>query len=48
MAPFSWNGAHFLYTRFIAPFVLKHEKDVDQYIKKGAAYADDLAKKGKF
>lgn len=45
MAPFSWNGANFLYTRFIAPFVLKHEKEVDQYIKKGTAFADDLAHK---
>lgn len=47
MAPFSWNGANFLYTRFIAPFVLKHEKEVDSYIKKGAAFADDMANKAK-
>lgn len=47
MAPFSWNGASFLYTKFIAPFVLKHEKDVDKYLKKGAAIADDMAQKAK-
>jgi len=42
MAPFSWNGADFIYHKFIAPFVLKHEKDVDQYLKKGEALAKDL------
>lgn len=47
MAPFSWNGAHFLYTRFIAPFVLKHEKEVDSYIKRGTAIVDDMANKAK-
>ena len=47
MAPFSWNGANFLYTKFIAPFVLKHEKEVDSYIKKGSALASDLASNGK-
>jgi len=47
MAPFSWNGASFLYTRFIAPFVLKHEKEVDSYLRKGQAYVDDMANKAK-
>lgn len=46
MAPFSWNGADFIYHKFIAPFVLKHEKDVDQYLKKGEALAKDLYGKG--
>jgi len=45
MAPFSWNGANFLYTKFIAPFVLKHEKEVDSYIKKGSKAAGEFASK---
>jgi hypothetical protein len=52
MAPFSWNGANFLYTKFISPFVLKHEKEVDSYLKSGAAMADamaeDMTAKGSF
>lgn len=47
MAPFSWNGSNFLYTKFIAPFVLKHEKEVDTYLKKGTAYVDEMANKAK-
>jgi len=47
MAPFSWNGADFLYHRFIAPFILKHEKNVDKYLKRGANLAGDLANKAK-
>ncbi|XP_057307763.1 receptor expression-enhancing protein 5-like [Hydractinia symbiolongicarpus] len=42
MAPFSWNGSEFIYHRFIAPFVLKHEKEVDSYLKKGTEAAKDL------
>ena len=47
MAPFSWNGANFLYERFIKSFVLKHEADVDKYLKKGKTAVEDFAKKGK-
>ncbi len=32
MAPTSWNGSIFIYNNFIRPFVLKHEKEIDQVI----------------
>ena len=46
MAPFSWNGAEFIYHRFIAPFVLKHEKEVDKYLSKGEQMAKEFYGKG--
>lgn len=46
MAPFSWNGAEFIYHRFIAPFVLKHEKEVDKYLSKGEEMAKEFYGKG--
>lgn len=42
MAPFSWNGANFIYHRFIGPFITKHEKELDQYISQVADTAEDL------
>lgn len=47
MAPFSWNGAEFIYHRFIAPFVLKHEKEVDKYLSKGEEMAKEFYGKAK-
>ena len=46
MAPFSWNGADFIYHRFIAPFVMKHEKEVDKYLNKGEQMAKEFYGKG--
>jgi len=45
MAPFSWNGAEFIYRRFIAPFILKHEKDADAILSKAAETAKGLYSK---
>lgn len=45
MAPFSWNGSEFIYHRFVGPFILKHEKDVDKYLAKGVEVAKDFKKK---
>ncbi|XP_047139649.1 receptor expression-enhancing protein 5 isoform X1 [Hydra vulgaris] len=42
MAPFSWNGAHFIYSRFIAPFVIQHEKEVDTLLRKSTAAVKDF------
>ena len=42
MAPFSWNGANFIYSRFIAPFVIQHEKEVDRLLKQGTLAVKDL------
>ncbi|XP_075061644.1 receptor expression-enhancing protein 6 isoform X2 [Mixophyes fleayi] len=32
MAPFSWNGSHIIYSRFIRPFFLKHHLTVDRVV----------------
>lgn len=42
MAPFSWNGAEFIYSRFIQPFIAEHEKSVDVYINKVKSKAEEL------
>merc|ERR1712183_142408 len=47
MAPFSWNGSVLIYQRFIKPFVLKHEKEVDQYLHKGEELAKEYMEKAK-
>jgi len=42
-----WNGSNFLYTKFIRPFILKHQTKIDSALDKakGAAMeASDLAK----
>ena len=45
-APFSWSGATFIYSRFIAPFVIQHEKEVDRLLKQGTHAIKDLYGKG--
>ena len=39
MAPYDWNGANFIYYRFLRPFVKKHEKKIDAYIAQGGNLA---------
>ncbi len=34
MAPTSWNGSIFIYNNIIRPFVLKHEKEIDQMVNR--------------
>lgn len=42
-APVSWNGAHFVYYRFIRPFVLKNQEQADSMIDEVTKKAKDLA-----
>jgi len=42
MAPYEWNGANFIYYKFLRPFVKKHEEKIDSYIAKGG----DIANQG--
>ena len=47
MAPFSWNGSEIIYSRFIRPFVLKHQKTIDEAVEKVSDEASKIADKGK-
>ncbi|CAD5124099.1 DgyrCDS12401 [Dimorphilus gyrociliatus] len=47
MVPTSWNGSIFIYTKFIRPFVLKHQERVDDFVGKAADTMEDIAKEGK-
>lgn len=38
-APTSWNGSLTIYHKVIRPFVLKHEKNIDSFIDRGARAA---------
>jgi len=40
MAPVTWNGSVMIYKKFIRPFVLQHQKDVDT----GLQYASEIGK----
>ncbi|XP_074650532.1 receptor expression-enhancing protein 5-like isoform X1 [Tubulanus polymorphus] len=43
MAPTSWNGSIIIYQKFIRPFVLKHQKKVDEAMGKVAEVASEVA-----
>jgi len=47
MAPTSWNGSLTIYSKFIRPFVLKHQKRVDEAIGKAAEVAGDAINEAK-
>ena len=47
MAPTSWNGSIFLYNKFIRPFILRHEKKVDETLDKAKEAAKDIIDEGK-
>lgn len=47
MAPFSWNGSEIIYHRFIKPFVLKHQKTIDEAVDKVSDEASKMADKAK-
>ena len=42
MAPVSWNGSQFLYTRVIRPFFLKHEAAMDNVVNNLSSTAKNL------
>lgn len=33
MLPIQWNGSNILYYRFIKPFILRHEGEIDRTIR---------------
>jgi len=43
MVPMSWNGSLIIYQKVIRPFVLKHQKKVDEAIGKAAELAGEVA-----
>lgn len=47
MAPVPWNGADTIYTKFIKPFVLRHQQKIDQTLDKVGEQVDKYAKEGK-
>jgi receptor expression-enhancing protein 5/6 len=42
MVPFPWNGSLTIYNRFIRPFILKHEKQVDKALDKARGVASEV------
>ena len=47
MAPFSWNGAEFIYERLMKPFFVKHQKKIDEYLEKAEHAASEYYEQGK-
>ena len=45
MAPISSNGANVIYNRFIKPFVIKHQKDIDEALDEASSQASKVAGK---
>ena len=43
MAPFSSNGSSFIYYRFIKPFVVKHQSEIDEALNEASAAATKAA-----
>lgn len=39
MAPAAWNGSALIYNKFLRPFVLKYEKDIDEALDRTAGLA---------
>ncbi|VEL26417.1 unnamed protein product [Protopolystoma xenopodis] len=46
MLPIDSNGSVLLYTKFIRPLVLDHQKGIDEAIDKTSQFVSDSAKKG--
>ncbi len=46
-APTQWNGSLTIYHKFIRPFVLKHEKQIDNLIDRGVHAAKEGIVEGK-
>ena len=46
MLPVSWNGSVTLYRGFIRPFVLKHQKKIDESLEKAADMAEQIVNEG--
>ena len=36
MCPAHWNGSQMIYVRLIKPFILKHQKKIDEALQKAA------------
>lgn len=47
MAPVSWNGSNTLYHKAIKPFVLRHQKNIDEALDKVGEKMDAYAEQGK-
>jgi hypothetical protein len=45
MAPISSNGSTFIYHRFIKPFVVKHQSEIDEALSEAKSVASDAANK---
>ena len=46
MMPTKWNGSTTIYNNVIRPFVLKHQKEVDEALDKAADLASDVVNEG--
>ncbi len=46
MAPAAWNGSALIYNKFLRPFVLKYEKDIDEALDRTANLARDAMGEG--
>ena len=46
MAPVSWNGSVTIYHKVIKPFVLKHQRQVDDALDKAGEMAQDVLNEG--
>lgn len=42
MAPFSWNGSEVIYSRFIQPFVVKHQSEAEQLLAQATQAAKGI------
>ncbi|KAK2559217.1 Receptor expression-enhancing protein 5 [Acropora cervicornis] len=47
MAPVSWNGSNTLYHKAIKPFVLRHQKNIDQALDEVGEKMDSYAQQAK-
>lgn len=47
MAPVSWNGSNTLYHKAIKPFVLRHQKKIDEALDEVGEKMDSYAQQGK-
>lgn len=51
MAPFSWNGANFIYNKVLVPFVKQHEKDISAFVDRAqtevGAFVSEAEKQAK-
>jgi hypothetical protein len=45
MAPISANGSTFIYHRFIKPFVVKHQTEIDEALSEAQSAASSVATK---